>query len=339
MVQFDCIERRLAALFYRYGKLVHRCPAPFIIVPILITAGLMCGLVLKLDVLKDDISLYTPSDGRAKSEKLSLRYNFAIDDTDPFFAERRFESKRFGYILVSAKDQQKNVLDLEIFGHIHRLWTLVEGLHVKHNEKWFNYSSICVTVPYANSCIHNPLLSMYAFNPLSLLQITYPLTSNGVFLGNLLGGVVSNNHSFVGMAKAVLLPYQVKFSNPDKDLLAQKWERDLDEFLSQNYKNSAINVAWWTSETLAGESYKDMQILLKLLAPLFVVVTVFTVCCCFVKSWLRSKPLLGLCGVASAAASIVSSIGLCLLGGEKLTSVSYFMPFVIFCKCDLLSMT
>lgn len=331
MVQFDCIERRLAALFYRYGKLVYRCPTPFIVIPILITCGLACGLVWRLRVIKDDISLYTPEDGRAKSEKQSLRYHFDIDDTDPYFAERRFDSKRFGYIIATPQDSSQNVLSADIFEEIHRLWATVERLTVKRKDRWYTYSSLCITVPYTNSCVSNPLLQMYSMHPLSLLQLNYPLTANGIFIGNLLGGVVISNQSFVGLAKAVLLPYQLKFSTNDKDSCAEKWENSLIEFFT-SYSSPTLTVAWWTSETLAGESYKDTKILLKLLAPLFVVVTVFTIVCCFVKSWRKSKPWLGLCGVASAAGSIVSSIGLCLLGGEKLTSVSYFMPFVIFCK-------
>jgi hypothetical protein len=42
--------------------------------------------------------------------------------------------------------------------------------------------------------------------------------------------------------------------------------------------------------------------------------------------------LLAIGGVISAGMAIVSAVGLLLLGGFKMTSVAYSMPFIVFCE-------
>lgn len=133
-----------------------------------------------------------------------------------------------------------------------------------------------------------------------------------------------------------MLPYALRHGTKQEDMLAEKWELQLANFLLE-YNSPAIRIAWWTHETLASESSRDRDQLVTMLAPMFFVVTVFTVACCCVGSWVRSRPWLAVGGVLSAGMAIVSGVGLLLLLGFKFTSVAYSMPFIVFCKLAIFS--
>lgn len=89
-MRLDCIERRFASLFGSYIKLVVIQPAPFIIIPVLISLVLSTGLLKHSDAfVKDELELYTPTDAKARQELDQLDKLFHINDTDPFYATRR----------------------------------------------------------------------------------------------------------------------------------------------------------------------------------------------------------------------------------------------------------
>lgn len=161
--------------------------------------------------------------------------------------------------------------------------------------------------------------------------LTYPVSDNGWYLPQLLGGVASNRSRFVVSARALLLPYQLRHASDGEDADAEAWETALDRLLSET-RSVLIRAHWWTSETLPSEAARDRQTLLHLLVPLFAVVTSFTLLCCLMGNVVQSRPWLGLAGVVSAALAILSSIGALLLSGHKFTSVAYCMPFIVFCK-------
>lgn len=112
-----------------------------------------------------------------------------------------------------------------------------------------------------------------------------------------------------------------------------------------------IRASWWTYETLAAESARDRNTLIRsvtaihfyckisssntlcrMLIPCFCAVSIYTVICCCVLSWRRSRPWLAIGGVISAAMACESAVGLLLLLGYGMTSVAYSMPFIVFCK-------
>src|SRR4051812_37355812 len=67
-----------------------------------------------------------------------------------------------------------------------------------------------------------------------------------------------------------------------------------------------------------------------MLLPCFLAVSFCTILMCCMRSWVRSQPLLALGGVASAAMAILTSIGLLLFCGFRMTSIAYSMPFIVF---------
>ncbi|TKR57948.1 hypothetical protein L596_030585 [Steinernema carpocapsae] len=364
-MRIDCVERRFALLFAHYGRYVVKCPYPFIIIPVLLAAGLSCGLLRHSEAfMKDELDLYTPTDAKARAELKQLDDLFHINDTDPFYATRRYDIRRAGYIIVTGERDGNDILNPLVMHAAMQLWTVVQGLTINDTltKHTVSYPSLCVKFPMPpefgralgtflapnnltspdNICVSNPLVEAFKFVILSdqsvldksiddiiLGQISDSFTIDSVGMAHLLGGVTLDSEKRIAGAKAIMLPYALRHSTKEEDEMAEQWELKLADFLL-GYTSPVIKTSWWTYETLAAESARDREQLIRMLGPCFGVVSIYTIAMCCVLSWTRSRPLLAIGGVMSAAMAIVSGVGLLLLLGYKITSVAYSMPFIVF---------
>ncbi|UMM22698.1 hypothetical protein L5515_003785 [Caenorhabditis briggsae] len=362
-MRFDCIERRFAHAFGAYSGVVVRHPFPFFIVPILITAALTTGLFRHEQAfMKDELELYTPTDAQARKELDQLDRLFHINDSDPFYATRRYDIRRAGYIIVTNQEEDGDILNPLVMHAAMQLWSIVQSLTVEdEDDRRINYPSICVKFPIPPEfskalhslfspnmttpeeiCVSNPLVEIFklllvsdrsflnrSIDEMTLSQISDAIQFDSGGMTHLLGGVTLDDDKRIAGAKAMLLPYALRHSSDDEDWVAEKWEVRLADFLLQ-YDSPIIRASWWTYETLAAESARDRLQLINMLLPCFVCVSIYTIACCCVFSWRRSRPWLAIGGVISAAMAIASAVGLLLLAGYGMTSVAYSMPFIVF---------
>uniref|UniRef100_A0AC34GN64 SSD domain-containing protein n=1 Tax=Panagrolaimus sp. ES5 TaxID=591445 RepID=A0AC34GN64_9BILA len=362
-MRVDCIERRFASLFGFYIKIIVYQPAPFIIIPTLITAILSIGLLRHSNAfVKDELELYTPTDAKARQELDQLDVLFHINDTDPFYATRRYDIKRAGYIIVTGDSEDVDILNPLVMHAAMQLWSVVQSLTIEDSDsKRVNYPSICVKFPMPPEfghaitrflapnitspeqiCVSNPLVEIFKFlllsdrsflnrtiSDITIGQFGDAFSLDSIGMAHLLGGVTFDSGKRISGAKAIMLPYALRHSTKEEDQLAEKWELKLADFLL-SFDSPVIRTSWWTYETLASESARDRMQLISMLGPCFIVVSLYTIVSCCVCSWVRSRPILAIGGVLSAAMAIVSGVGLLLLFNFNMTSVAYSMPFIVF---------
>ncbi|CAB3402413.1 unnamed protein product [Caenorhabditis bovis] len=362
-MRFDCIERRFAHAFGLYSGVVVRHPLPFLIVPLIITLALSTGLTRHEQAfMKDELELYTPTDAQARKELQQLDELFHINDSDPFYATRRYDIRRAGYIIVTHRDEESDILNPLVMHAAMQLWSIVQSITVEDEEDHrINYPSICVKFPIPPEfskalhslfapnmtapdeiCVSNPLVEIFklllvsdrsflnrSIDEMTLSQISDAIQFDSGGMTHLLGGVTLDEEKRIAGAKAMLLPYALRHSSENEDWVAEKWEIRLADFLLQ-YDSPIIRASWWTYETLAAESARDRNQLINMLFPCFICVSIYTIACCCVFSWRRSRPWLAIGGVVSAAMAIASGIGALLLLGYGMTSVAYSMPFIVF---------
>lgn len=90
-MRFEYVERKFANLFSIYIDIVSKYPVPFFIIPLIISFVLSTGIYKHSDALiKDKIELYTPVNAQAYHELQKLKSLFYINDSDPFYASRRY---------------------------------------------------------------------------------------------------------------------------------------------------------------------------------------------------------------------------------------------------------
>ncbi|CAJ0596985.1 unnamed protein product [Cylicocyclus nassatus] len=334
-MRIDCLEKRLSRAFAYYSGLVVLCPLPFILIPILVTIALSTGLIWHGQAfMKDELELYTPTDAQARIELRDLDAMFHINDSDPFYATRRYDIKRAGYIIVTHREEDEDILNPLVMQAAMQLWSIVQSLTVEDREdRRINYPGICVKFPIPPEfsktlhslfspnittpdqiCVSNPLVEIFklflisdrkfldrSIDEITISQLSEAFQLDSVGMTHLLGGVTFDSEQRVAGAKAMMLPYALRHSSQSEDWLAEQWELRLVDFLL-NYDSPIIRASWWTYETLAAESARDRNQLIKL----------------------------AIGGVISAAMAIISAVGLLLLSGFGMTSVAYSMPFIVF---------
>lgn len=90
-MRFDCVERRFSRLFSSYILAVKNNSIPFLVLPVILTLILSVGLKKHQEAfVKDELELYTPIDARARIELQNLNRLFYINDSDSFYAIRRY---------------------------------------------------------------------------------------------------------------------------------------------------------------------------------------------------------------------------------------------------------
>uniref|UniRef100_A0A915Q3X8 SSD domain-containing protein n=1 Tax=Setaria digitata TaxID=48799 RepID=A0A915Q3X8_9BILA len=363
-MRLDFVQKRISQFFEHYIILIIRYPWPFILIPVAVTTVLCTGLQYQQDAyLKDELDQYVPIDALARRELQQLDELFHIDDLDPFYATRRYDIKRMGYIIVRSTIDDGNVLKPVVLDAVLQLWNVIQRIKVEGlNNTSFDYASICVKFPISpvfdeivadilmhkssrlqEKCVSNPLIA--AFKMLlngdlspengtvdkTLLKLVANSFSSDLLTSvcSLLGGIIFDEKHQISGAKAMMLPYALRHSSVFQDSLAEKWELKLADFLPQ-YASNIIKTSLWTYETIAAESIHGREQLMKMLFPCFLTILLYTVVCCCLPSWIYSRPWLAAGGVISAASAVISAIGLLLLLGYHITSVAYLMPFIIF---------
>ncbi|XP_006823209.1 patched domain-containing protein 3-like, partial [Saccoglossus kowalevskii] len=323
----DCVERRLSRLFYQYGKFIARHPIPFVVVPLIVAAALGAGL-LTLTNETDPEYLFAPADSRAQSDRARLGELFPNDDATQFNSARLNNLGRFGRVIITASDGG-NVLREGIFSEVIKVNDFIVDINITVDGETLRFDNdLCAK--WLDQCSLNDIIGLYNFSSTNAdnINITYPTTGQ-IFIGGALGGVAFySDQETVKSALAIQLHYFLKSGDEELELQSDMWEL---EFMNSMfvYESDNIDVAYYTSQTLELELEASITSVFPLFTITFTLLITFSIVCCIMADWVRSKPMLGQLGVLSAGLAIVSSLGLMSYCGVPFINVVASMPFLI----------
>ncbi|XP_066280926.1 patched domain-containing protein 3-like [Branchiostoma lanceolatum] len=327
---FDCIEKIIRRLFGQYGRFLARHPLPFLLLSVLVAGGLGAGMYF-LDTESSVEDLYTPDNGRGKTERAYVQQHFPTNDSTSFQATRLINLGRSANVIITSKGFDGNVLSPTTLATINAFNTDIKGIQTEVSGKNYSYADLCSK--WSTQCqVGGEDFLDFAVRKNDSVAISYPRTdlSDGsvVFSAGTLGNPsLKTGTDDVEKAISFRLDYYLRTDSPSDEKLSEKWELAFLSYM-EKYKSNFINVCYSTSEALQAELAALTTRVIPLFSITFTVLITFSILSCMMLDMVRTKPWLGMLGVLSAGMAIVASMGLCLYCGVKFNSVVASMPFL-----------
>uniref|UniRef100_A0A8C9FXX0 Patched domain-containing protein 3 n=1 Tax=Pavo cristatus TaxID=9049 RepID=A0A8C9FXX0_PAVCR len=319
----NCVERPLTRLFEALGRVVAACPWPFVLLPLLLSAGLGAGFVFLPGLQTNDIEgQFTPTGGPAKAERDFVRRYFPTNDSERFSAERLPTEGAYAALIAVAERDSASVLDRPARDEVLLLHGAVREL---------DYEQFCARSGGACASA-NPLLPLLA-NDSALSELRFPGGGGGgnAFLGTALGGVRTDGSGRVEGARAVKLTYYLR----EDGGAAGESRAWLETFLRvfpaklRELNLTAVEVTYFTSLSRQAEFEGNTKSVIPLFSITYFLTITFSIVSCLRLSCVRNNIWLACCGVLSSGLAVLSSFGLMLYCGVPFVVTVANAPFLI----------
>nr|CAH7721482.1 unnamed protein product [Callosobruchus chinensis] len=338
MVGLKIVDDLLNKSFYKLGLVVGKHPGYFLVVPVLLTLLGMTGY----QQMKNNIDpeyLFSPINGDGKFERAIVENYFKVNYSSRFSVSRITRAGRFGRVILTSKDGDKNMLRTAVWDEVRLLDEYIQNMTVHFDDQYFTYKDICAK--WMDECFFNDILNLhYIMDDVEQkkINLTFPLMFNPVTWDAhafpvFFGGTQVSEDGLIISVPSVQLVY---FANPDfkrTDKLGMAWEDaflDLIERLQDKENRfDHIRIARFSSRTLDHELEKNAKSVMPYFTSSFGIMALFSVVTCMMFDWVRSKPWLGLLGNVSAAMATLCAFGICMYAGVDFISINLAAPFLM----------
>ena len=327
-MKFDCAQKGLEKLLFKYGMLIGRKPLPFLMVPILITMLSLIGFA-RFSFLTDSEYLYTPKNGEAKVERQFFIDKFPEDQDNNFSALRKSTIAGNLQVLIVKSEEGGNVLTEEVVQYAIDIDTEIKKRSIIYHGDVFVYNDLCAR--FNDSCSPNIFLEILEYNPkqVEVINVTFP-TFNSIFLGRTLGDVTVNGDGIITNAEAFMMSYFTKSISDEEIEKGNMWLTEVKNYLlEQTYSGK---VYFYTSLSFDEELESSYITLIPNFAIAFVILILFCVLSCMTSDWVYSKPWVAFGGEVGALFAVVTACGILLGFGLELYACVGLTPFIILGK-------
>ena len=334
--ELTCVDRLLKRSFFAFGKNVGEHPGYYLIIPLLLTALCATGFQ-QMHLVADPEFLFSPEAGEAKTERAVLEQYFPTNYTQ-FDPTRASRGGRFGRLIVTAADGG-SLLRMAVWREISYLDALVQNVSVLWDDQPdpLTYAQLCATT-LAGGCSTNEVLELGAYIPeieARELNLTYPIwlstdTFRAYPLPMYLGGFTldTEDANTIESVEAISLFYFLDTTEEWMVKRGSSWEA---AFLAtvKEARLPNLRVYRFTSLTLEQELEENTNSVLPYFALNIGIMIIFCILTCMMTDWVKSKPLLGLLGVASAILASVTAFGLVMYLGMDFIGINLAAPFLM----------
>ena len=320
-MQFGCLERPLNRLFYRYGLFIADHPYWFLVVPLLVTAGLAPGFLF-YNLSGDVEELYVPTNAPSLSDRnvtWRLFLEYPHTDYDPL---RSTVPSAHGLVLVTSSTDGGNVLSPSNRVAVRRLDALIRNMTSQHDGAQYRYADLCARRD--GECWSDAILALPSDG---LRYPTHSVNGLSFTLVDVIGGVSLTDAGVVTAAEAWQLLYPL---HPHEDASAA-WQNGFIELIEAT-RLPGLSLAIYTANTVTDELQENVKSSMLRFVITFAVLTTFGVLTCWSADSVVSKPWLGMLGVLSAILAVVSSFGLLMYSGMDFIDIVSIGPFLVIGK-------
>ncbi|XP_055316514.1 patched domain-containing protein 3 isoform X2 [Sitodiplosis mosellana] len=333
----SCVDTTLNRSFYKLGKVIGRNPGYFIIVPVLLTIIFITGYQqLKYQI--DPEYLFSPQNGAGKHERAIVEEFFRVNYTSSFSVERITRAGRFGRVIITTKDGDRNLIRREVFEELRVLDSLIHNATAMYDGESYRYNDICARS--LGECFENDILNLDEMmddiesGELKLhfpIMVNYKTFDTHVF-PVFFGGTELTADRTIASVPAMQMVYFVAVDTPRQLEKGGIWE---DEFLSVvgHAENSGmfkhIRIARFASRTLDHELERNTRTVVPYFSSTFLLMGSFSVITCMMGDVVRSKPWLGFLGNLSAIMATLAAFGFCMYLGIEFIGLNLAAPFLM----------
>ncbi|KAM6971147.1 patched domain-containing protein 3-like [Tautogolabrus adspersus] len=320
----DCLSRPLSGLFEKLGSLVGSFPFYFFVIPLILTAALGGGLTFLKDREDNDLERqYTPRKGPSKVTRAFIMENFPYNDS-MFSEDRLYDQGNFASLIAVATNEA-NILENPAFEEVINLNNKILDITVYNGT--LGYNELCVKAD--GECVSNTTLEiLQSKDEIGLSVPFHPSRSGPVFLGSVLGGVVTNENGSVISAQAVKLSYYLEDKESTADA-TKLWLIGFKKLLSDRTDSKHILVSYYTSKSKQEEIDSHTTDGVPLFLITYACAITFSVISCLRLDNVRNKVWVAVFGVFSSGLAIISSLGLLLYIGVPFVITVANSPFLI----------
>ncbi|KAM9332640.1 patched domain-containing protein 3-like [Pholidichthys leucotaenia] len=313
----DCFSNPLSRVFETLGLTVGTHPFYFLIFPLFLSAALGGGLIFLKDRMDNDLEQqFTPAKGPSKVVRAFVRENFPLNYS--MFSEDRQHDKGNFASFIAVFNKVYNLLDSPALEEIIMLNKKILNIRVDNGS--LGFEDLCTKVN--GQCVSNVILEIIQSNDTHQTSITYPVHTQGsssVFLGSVLGGVITDTSGSVRSAQAVKLLYYLEDLESTAEA-SKLWLRGFKTLLSEEMDSKHIDVSYYTSKSKQEEIDSHSTDGFPLFLITYACAITLSVISCLRLDNVRNKVWVAVFGVLSCMLALLSSFGLLLFTG---------VPFVI----------
>ena len=150
----DCIDKSLSFNFQKLGHFIGLYPGYFVIIPVLVALILVTGLQ-RLHYEDAPEYLFSPTDGRSKTERRIVDNLFPINYTQNFHPGRVTHKGRFGRVILVANDGG-SVLRRSIWNEVMLLDQMLKNMTIWWDDSPWKYDDMCAR--HDGKCWNNDIL-------------------------------------------------------------------------------------------------------------------------------------------------------------------------------------
>ncbi|XP_026219866.1 patched domain-containing protein 3 [Anabas testudineus] len=321
----DCLSKPLSGLFEKLGLLVGSWPFYFFVIPVLLSAALSGGFAFLKDREDNDLERqFTPRKGPSKATRAfvgeNFPYNFSMFSQDRLYDKGNFAS------LIAVSTNNSNVLANPAFEDIVRLNNKILNITVDNGRQGF--SELCAKAH--GECVPNIILEIISSTSADEASITYPVhehRSRSIFLGSVLGGVITDASGSVISAQAVKLFYYLEHQESTAEV-SRLWLREFTELFS-DATSKHVDVSYYTSKSRQEEIDSHTTDGFPLFLFTYACAITLSVLSCLRRDNVRNKLWVAVFGVLSSGLAVLSSFGLLLYIGVPFVITVANSPFLI----------
>ncbi|XP_030056487.1 patched domain-containing protein 3-like [Microcaecilia unicolor] len=328
----DCLERPLFLAFRRLGALVASYPYWFLLLPMLISAGMGNGFYYLPQRKDNDIEgQFTPLGGPAKAERAVIKKLFPTNDSALFSAQRLYTEGTYASLI--AVSRTGNILSPANLQEVLNVDITVQRM----SGSGHNFSKLCSHTVASACASSNPLLELLnsSVKHIDNLNLTFPMFHSGerpIFLALFLGGVTLGPADRVREAKALRLLYYLREDELADRELSLQWLNNFITSIPDLLKNlnlKSIQVSYITSLSRQEEFEGNAESIIPLMSITYLLTITFSIVSCNRLDCVRNKIWVATFGVVSSGLAVLTSFGLMMFCEVPFVVTVANAPFLV----------